>query len=75
MTTALHPLYSDLPRPSRLNNPFGYEPNPLCLQAASQLQAYLQSVDCWQEEIARGKMFGVLVVEDRDGQLGFLAAY
>lgn len=75
MTTALHPLYSDLPRPSRLNNPFGYEPNPLCLQAASQLQAYLQSVDCWQEEIARGKMFGVLVVEDHDGQLGFLAAY
>lgn len=75
MTTALHPLHSDLPRPSRLNNPFGYEPHPLCLLAASQLQAYLQSVDCWQEEIARGKMFGVLVVEDHDGQLGFLAAY
>lgn len=75
MTTAFHPLHSDLPRPSRLNNPFGYEPHSLCLLAASQLQAYLQSVDCWQEEIARGKMFGVLVVEDRDGQLGFLAAY
>ena len=75
MTTALHPLHSDLPRPSRLNNPFGYEPHPLCLLAAAQLQAYLQSVKRWQEEIANGKMFGVLVVEDDGGQLGFLAAY
>ena len=75
MTTAFHPLNSDLTRPSQLNNPFGYEPHPLCLLAATQLQAYLQSVDSWQVEIAKGKMFGVLVVEDCDGRLGFLAAY
>lgn len=75
MTSAFHPLDSDLPRPSQLNNPFGYEPHPLCLQAAAQVQAYVRSVDAWQEEISRGKMFGVLVAEDTEGRLGFLAAY
>ena len=53
----------------------GYMAHPLCQQAAAEVQQYIASVDVWQEEIAKGKMFGVLVVEDGDGNLGFLAAY
>lgn len=45
-----------------------------CL-AASEVQQYLASRPEWSEEMARGKMFGVLVVEDERGELGFLAAF
>ena len=69
-----HPLCSDLPRPERFTYPFCYEPHPLCLLAASEVQQYIANIDFWKEEIAKGKMFGVLVVE-RDGCLGYLAAY
>ena len=71
----MHPLHTDLPRPAVLNNPFCYEPDPLCLLAAEELKAYLRTRTDWQAEIAEGKMFGVLVCEDPQGQLGFLAAY
>lgn len=53
----------------------GYVVHPLCQLAAGEVQQYIASVGVWQEEIAKGKMFGVLVVEDRNGKLGFLAAY
>lgn len=39
------------------------------------MQQYLKTRPEWSEEIARGKMFGVLVVEDARGELGFLAAF
>ena len=35
----MHPLHTDLPRPAVLNNPFCYEPDPLCLLAAEELKA------------------------------------
>lgn len=69
-----HPLCSDLPRPEHFTYPFCYEPHPLCLLAASEVQQYIANIDFWKEEISKGKMFGVLVVE-RDGCLGYLAAY
>ena len=66
--------------PKRMNNPFDYEPHPLCIKACRKLQAYLAKREDWQEEISRGKMFGVLIVErNKPGQdtpqLGYLAAY
>ena len=70
-----HPLQSDLPRPLTLNDPFCYEPDPLCLLAVEEVKRYLQQQSDWQEEVAAGKMFGVLVCEAGDGRLGFLAAY
>ena len=73
--TRFHPLHTHLPLPTRLNNPMGYIPHPLCQQAAKEMQRYIASVEEWQEEIGRGKMFGVVVVEDAEGRLGFLAAY
>lgn len=70
-----HPLHTDISKPERFTYPFFYVPHPLCRLAASEVQAYIALQEIWQMEIARGKMFGVLVVEDTQGQLGFLAAY
>lgn len=41
-----------------------YEPHPLCIQACREVQEMLARRKDWQEEIARGKMFGVLIVEN-----------
>lgn len=73
--SCLHPLHTHLPLPGRLNNPFGYIPSPLCQQAAAEVKCYIESMPEWHEELSRGKMFGVLVVKDTKGLLGFLAAY
>ena len=66
--------------PARMNNPLDYEPHPLCIQACREVQEMLARREDWQEEIARGKMFGVLIVEnvktDSDTpKWGYLAAY
>ena len=63
-----------------MNNPLDYEPHPLCIQACREVQEILARREDWQEEIARGKMFGVLIVEnvktDTDvPKWGYLAAY
>ena len=47
-----------------MNNPLDYEPHPLCIQACREVQEMLARLEDWQEEIARGKMFGVLIVEN-----------
>ena len=57
-----------------------YEPHPLCIQACREVQEMLARREDWQEEIARGKMFGVLIVEnvktDTDvPKWGYLAVY
>ena len=66
--------------PARMNNPLDYEPHPLCIQACREVQEMLARREDWQEEIARGKMFGVLIVENvktdvDDPKWGYLAAY
>ena len=58
-----------------MNNPFDYVPHPLCKEAAQVVCDYLKQQADWQEEMAAGKMLGVLVCEAPKGQLGFLAAY
>ena len=44
-----------------MNNPFCYEPHPLCIMACKELQEEIAQRDDWREEIDRGKMFGVLI--------------
>ena len=61
--------------PAQFTWPFHYEPHALSRLAAEQVQAYINSREEWDEEIAAGKMFGVLVVRDAAGELGFLAAF
>lgn len=43
--------------------------------AADEVRAMLSRDSTLAAEAARGKMFGVLVVQDNDGRLGFLAAF
>lgn len=67
----LHPLPFDNVRPpERFTYPFHYRPHALCLRAWEALCADLRGYPEWQEELNRGKMLGVLVVEG-----GFLAAF
>ena len=74
-TKCLHIFRQPVPKaPEKLNNPFHYEPHPLTLAAASQLQDYLQRQTQWHEELEKGKMFGVLVVR-KGRKIGFLAAF
>src|SRR5574344_282648 len=53
-----HFLDTDIQPPLRFNNPFYYEPHPLCVLAAKELQQHLSSL-----KLNEGKMFGVLVVQ------------
>lgn len=69
-----HPLHAPGPLPERMNNPLCYTPHPMCVEACRELQSALAARTDWREEIDRGKMFGVLLVE-RGGETGFLAAY
>ena len=61
--------------PERFNNPFSYVPHPLCVRAAEAVRRVVAENSVWSIEAARGKMFGVLVVRDTHGQIGFLAAF
>lgn len=66
----MHTLHTDLPKPERFTYPFFYEPHPLCLLAAEEVKQEIRHINPKE-----GKMFGVLVVETVQQQLGFLAAY
>ena len=88
MNRILHSLDVSIQPPLQFTYPFCYEPHPLCVAAAKQVQRYIEESGVWKGEQSPGKMFGVLVVRRsdkggaeseesncRDGQLGFLAAY
>ena len=63
----------------KLNCPFYYTQSvindPMVREAVEQTKNMIACHETWNKEVARGKMFGVLVVEDAEGQSGFLAAY
>ena len=61
--------------PRRFNNPFYYSPHPLCLTAADEVRSLLASDEALLAEARKGKMFGVLVVESPDGEVGYLMAF
>lgn len=75
MLTKFHPLHTDMAEPAKFTNPFHYEPHPLCLMAAAEVQACIAADADLRADADRGKMFGVLVVRTADGLLGYLAAY
>ena len=73
-------LLSGIDIPERMNNPLDYQPHPLCIAVCKELQAYLAEQEDWKEEIDKGKMFGVLIVENAQpepgvSEIGYLAAY
>jgi tRNA pseudouridine32 synthase/23S rRNA pseudouridine746 synthase len=57
-----------------MNDPFDYEPHPLCMTAAEEVKEWIRNNPILKEDADRGKMFGVLVVS-KDSMLYFLAAY
>lgn len=70
-------------KPKKFTFPFCYDPHPLSEIAAQELQEYLYhqtdfdhnfGLDDKQSGLAIGKMFGVLVVQDLQGRIGYLAA-
>ena len=67
------PLAEELPH--LFTYPFHYTPHPLIQRAAAELRAHLLSCSSWQAELQGGKMFGVLLVRNAAGELGFLAAF
>ena len=66
---------SDVELPLRFNNPFYYSPHRLCMIAADEVRANMLSGEAVAAEAAKGKMFGVLVVRDKEGSIGYLAAF
>ena len=71
-------------RPEKFTFPFYYEPHQLSKIAVKELQSYLETqtdfkhnfgLDHPKKELAVGKMFGVLVVENNKNEIGYLAAF
>ena len=70
--------------PSMLASPFSLNPPSIAKTASLQLQGYLDSQSEWVHNFGLkpdmegkeiGKMFGVLVVQKQNGELGYLAAF
>lgn len=70
--------------PEKFTFPFYYDPHPLAQMAAAELQQYLENhselehnfgLDKNQEGLVIGKMFGILIVQDGNGKLGYLSAF
>lgn len=69
--------------PERFTFPFYYQPHPLCLLAVKELQTHLATQTQWQHNFGLtadkdnviGKMFGVLIVRNKQGEIGYLSAF
>lgn len=70
-----------LPLPERFTFPFCYTPHPLCVLAAQELQQHIATQNQWQHNFgldnddAIGHMFGVLLVQNQQGEIGYLSAF
>ena len=75
---------SGISLPEKFTFPFYYEPHELSIIASTELQAYLETQTNFehnfglqenQEGLVIGKMFGVLVCQNQEGELGYLWAF
>lgn len=75
---------NEIALPERFTFPFHYEPHPLTKIATAELQQYLETqtdldhnfgLSADMAGTATGKMFGILVVLDTGGKLGYLSAF
>lgn len=68
-------MIRDIKIPDRFNYPHNYEPHPLCQIAADELKNYISNHFGSEFDFKVGKMFGVLIVEDAEGKLGYLSGF
>lgn len=75
---------SGISLPEKFTFPFYYEPHELSIIAANELQSYLEKQTDFehnfglkekQEGLVIGKMFGVLVCQNQEGEIGYLWAF
>ncbi|MDG1100119.1 MAG: pseudouridine synthase [Saprospiraceae bacterium] len=71
---------SSISLPERFTFPFYYDPHPLALVAAKELQDYLSvqtdfTHDFGIDGVGVGKMFGVLIVRNAENKLGYIQAF
>ena len=69
--------------PKKFDYPFYYEPNPIAKLACAEVQEYLKNQTDFVHDFGLqkkhtstpiGKMFGVLVVQNKIGEIGYLTA-
>ena len=76
-------MVTQIPLPEKFTFPFYYEPHELSRIAVSELQERLENdnfnhnfgLNSDSESTPSGKMFGVLVVQNPQGELGYLSAF
>ena len=77
-------LIAEADLPERFTFPFSYQPHPVALRAVKALQTYLDEQKKWAHDFGDhtdesgeicGTMFGVLVVQNMQKELGYLAAF
>ncbi|SHM96061.1 RluA family pseudouridine synthase [Polaribacter sp. KT 15] len=75
---------SGIQLPEKFTFPFYYEPHPLTKIASNELQEYLINQQDFKHNFGLnndtttlpiGKMFGVLIVKDKNDNIGYLAAF
>ena len=68
----MHPLpdTTGITLPEHFNDPFRYRPHPLVEKAAKEVLGKVADLG-----IEEGKMLGVLIVQDKEGRLGYLAGF
>ena len=75
---------SEIEIPEKFTFPFHYEPHELSIIACKELQEYLKiqtdfihdfGLNENKSENSIGKMFGILVVQNEQGELGYLSAF
>ncbi len=75
---------SDYPLPEKFTFPFYYDPHPLCLLASKELQRHIETQTEWEydfgleeekPDVIIGKMFGVLVVQNEQNEIGYLSSF
>lgn len=73
----------DITLPKLFTYPFYYTPHPLCIEAIEEVKCLIEKTD-WKHNFGLkskstippiGKMFGVLIVQKKSGELGYLAGY
>jgi tRNA pseudouridine32 synthase/23S rRNA pseudouridine746 synthase len=81
--TIFNPQPARCERPEKFTFPFHYVPHPWSVRASEELIQKIESVEFGHDfglhtdtsDFACGKMFGVLVVENPAGEIGYLAAF